>query len=69
MKIVHKAISFICITMLLLCMTACGTSKTLEPSSNETQSSSENESMQKKRDNGNRRDRAAGCKKQSIRRE
>lgn len=47
MKTVQKAISFLCITVLLLCMTACGTSKTSESSSNEIQSSPENESMQK----------------------
>ena len=47
MKTVQKAISFICITVLLFCMTAYGTSKTQETSSNETQSSSENVSMQK----------------------
>lgn len=46
MKTVQKAIIFLCITMLLLCMAACGSSKTLESSSNEMQSSSENESMQ-----------------------
>lgn len=42
MKTVQKAISVLCITVLLLCMTACGTSKTIE-SSNEIQSRSENE--------------------------
>lgn len=47
MKIFRKATGLICITILLLCMVACGTSKTSAPSSTEPQSSSEKESMQK----------------------